>query len=374
LSGENAHFSPGIDEIRAQNVVGNNQSAFGIATNNPKSLTTSLERPKDRLNMSFTRVEQDGLEFYTLKANGSSGMSIAALARLCGVEHNSIRDLLKRIHGNKTRSKWLKPFLGEDLYLAINTPGTAKIIRANVCFAIVCYYAFESRKEPAEAKYAFGKFGLMGMEGWIQGITGWKPPTPPTELTEDTVIDFITDRMEPGMIAAGIQTDALIEMLKRGDFIGSGCRLYFYLEMMHLQGETPSERQICKDLKIAPSTLRKWLPKVHAWSHCADWLQLQARKGPEYPIQLRMHEELGGKMEAFTVAGRIDLVTDTEVIEIKQIAKWKDALGEVMSKGQFFPEHHKRIHLFGASDKLMEMIIEVCSVLEILATFEVSDL
>jgi hypothetical protein len=29
-----------------------------------------------------------------------------------GVEHNSIRDLLKRIHGNKTRSKWLKPFVG----------------------------------------------------------------------------------------------------------------------------------------------------------------------------------------------------------------------------------------------------------------------
>lgn len=324
--------------------------------------------------MSFTRVEQDGLEFYTLKANGASGMSIAALARLCGVEHNSIRDLLKRIHGNSTKSEWLKPFVGLSLDLATNLPGKAKIIRADVCFAIICYYAFESRKKPLEAKYAFGKFGPMGIEGWIQKITGWKPPAPATELTEDTVIDFINDRMEPGMIAAGIQTDALIEMLKRGDFIGSGCRLYFYLEMMHLQGETPSERQICQDLKIASSTLRKWLPKVHAWSHCADWLQLQARKGPEYPIQLRMHEELGGKMEAFTVVGRIDLVTDTEVIEIKQIAQWKDALGEVMAKGQCFPEHHKRIHLFGESDKLMAKIVPACSVLEVLVTYEVSDL
>jgi hypothetical protein len=324
--------------------------------------------------MSFTRVEQDGLEFYTLKANGASGMSIAALARLCGVEHNSIRDLLKRIHGNKTQSEWLKPFAGKSLDLATNLPGKAKIIRADACFAIICYYAFESRMKPPEAKYAFGKFGPMGIEGWIQKITGWKPETSATELSEDAVIDFITDRLEPGMIAAGIQTDALIEMLKRGDFIGSGCRLYFYLEMMHLQGETPSERQICKDLKIAPSTLRKWLPKVHAWSHCADWLQLQARKGPEYPIQLRMHEELGGKMEAFTVVGRIDLVTDTEVIEIKQIAQWKDAFGEVLAKGQFFPKHHKRIHLFGASDKLMEKIVPCCSVLEVLVTFEVSDL
>ncbi len=324
--------------------------------------------------MSFTRVEQDGVEFYTLKSNGASGMSIAALARLCGVERESIRKVLKRLHGTKTTSKWLNRVVGKPLYLAPKLPGMARIIRADVCFAIVGYYAFESDQKPEEAPYAFDKFGLMGMEGWIQEITGWKPETSGTELSEDTVIDFINDRMEPGMIAAGIQTDALIEMLKRGDFIGSGCRLYFYLEMMHLQGETPSERQICKDLKIAPSTLRKWLPKVHAWSHCADWLRLQARKGPEYPIQLRMHEELGGKMEAFTVAGRIDLVTDTEVIEIKQIAKWKDALGEVMSKGQFFPAHHKRIHLFGASDKLMEMIVEVCSIFEILVTFEVSDL
>jgi hypothetical protein len=320
--------------------------------------------------MSFTRVEQDGLEFYTLKANGASGMSIAALARLCGVERESIRKVLKRLHGTKTTSKWLNRVVGKPLYLAPKLPGMARIIRADVCFAIVGYYAFESDQKPEEAPYAFDKFGLMGMEGWIQEITGWKPETSATELSEDAVIDFIADRLEPGMIAAGIQTDALIEMLKRGDFTGSGCRLYFYLEMMHLQGETPSDRQICKDLKIAPSTLRKWLPKIHAWSRCADWLQLQARKGPEYPIQLRMHEELGGKMEAFTVAGRIDLVTDTEVIEIKQIAQWKDAVGEVLSKGQFFPKHHKRIHLFGAADKLMEVIVASCSVLEIVVTFE----
>jgi hypothetical protein len=324
--------------------------------------------------MSFTRVEQDGVEFYTLKSNGASGMSIAALARLCGVNDKSLAQLLDNIARGLVRSKRLKRFSGSDLYLGVKAQKGAVIIRAEVCSAIIRYYAFESSLKSEVAQYSYDKFADMGMEDWIQSITGWKPPTPTAELTEDAVIDFITDRLEPGMVAAGIQTDALIEMLKRGDFIGSGCRLYFYLEMMHLQGETPSERQICKDLKIAPSTLRKWLPKVHAWSHCADWLQLQARKGPEYPIQLRMHEELGGKMEAFTVVGRIDLVTDTEVIEIKQIAQWKDALGEVLAKGQCFPEHHKRIHLFGASDKLMEKIVPCCSVLEVLVTFEVSDL
>jgi hypothetical protein len=323
--------------------------------------------------MSFTRVEQDGVEFYTLKT-GVSGMSISGLARLCGIDRRAISRLLKRIHGTKLRSEWLKSFLGKDLCLGLNSVSGAKIIHGEACVAIIGYYAFEARYKTKAAEYAFKKFAYMGLEAWIQSITGWQPEAEATALTEDTVFEFISDRLEPGMIAAGIQAEALTEMLKRGDFNGTGCRLYFYLEMLHLQGQTPNDRQICKDLKIAPSTLRKWLPKVHAWSHCADWLQLQARKGPEYPIQLRMHEELGGKMEAFTAAGRIDLVTDTEVIEIKQIAKWKDALGEVMTKGQFFPEHHKRIHLFGAADKLMETIVAACSILEILVTFEPSDL
>jgi hypothetical protein len=53
LSCENAHLNPGIDEIRAQSVVENNQSAFGIATNNSKSLTTSLERSKGRAKYEF---------------------------------------------------------------------------------------------------------------------------------------------------------------------------------------------------------------------------------------------------------------------------------------------------------------------------------
>jgi hypothetical protein len=320
--------------------------------------------------MSFTRVEQDGIEFYTLKANGASGMSIAALARLCNINDKSLAQLLNNIARGLVRSKRLKRFTESNLYLGVKAPKGAVIIRAEVCSAIIRYYAFESNLKSEVAQYSYDKFADMGMEDWIQSITDWKPPTLATELTEEAVIDFISDRLEPGMIPVGIQTDAVIEMLKRGDFNGSGCRLYFYLEMLHLQGKAPNYRQICDDLKISPCTLRKWLPKIHAWSHCADWLQLQGRKGPEYPIQLRMCEELGGVMEAFTVAGRIDLVTDTEVIEIKRIADWKDAFGEVMAKGQFFPKHQKRIHLFGQAEKLRETIVTTCTAIDVTVTFE----
>ncbi len=320
--------------------------------------------------MSFTRVEQDGLEFYTLKANGVSGMSIAALARLCGVEHNSIREVLKRIHGKKTTSKWLKPFIDKELYLAINLRGQAKIIRADVCFAIICYYAFKSSRAPAEAKYAFGKFGPMGIEGWIHGITGWQPEATAPELTEDRVAEFIEARLTPGGIATEINADSVIQMLKQCGFTGAGYRLYFYLEMMHLQNQQPTMEQICADLKISHSTFKKWIPKVHAWSHCADWLQPQPRSGNEHPIQLRLHAELGGKMEAFTPIGPVDLVTSTEVIEIKRIEDWKEALGQVMAKAQCFPELSMRIHLFGESSKILKKVTKHCQFLNVLVTFE----
>jgi hypothetical protein len=324
--------------------------------------------------MSILRVEQDSVEFFTVEATGLSGMSQIGLSRLVDISHQSISDLIANIIAGRSRSKCFKPFSGKDFILQAQVMINGKnipvsIIPAHICAGIISYYAFISDHKTETAYYSSLKFSEMGIERWIQGITGWKSE-PPTELTEEAVIDFISDRLEPGMIPVGIQTDALIEMLKRGDFTGSGCRLYFYLEMMHLQGKTPGDRQICDDLKISPCTLRKWLPKIHAWSHCADWLQLQGRKGPEYPIQLRMCEELGGVMEAFTVAGRIDLVTDTEVIEIKRIADWKDAFGEVMAKGQFFPKHQKRIHLFGQAEKLRETIVTTCTAIDVTVTFE----
>jgi hypothetical protein len=61
------------------------------------------------------------------------------------------------------------------------------------------------------------------------------------------------------------------------------------------------------------------LPQIHEWTHCADWLEIVSRrKGAEFEIQKRLHQELGGKMEAYTPVGPIDLITKTEAIEIKR--------------------------------------------------------
>jgi hypothetical protein len=319
--------------------------------------------------MSFTRVEQDGLEFYTLKANGASGMSISALARLCRVNDKAIAYLLKQIARNKVHAKRLKPLVGKEIYLGTDLGFGARIIRAEICSGIIRYYAFESRFKNETAQYSFEKFAEMGIEAWIQGITGWKPQTIP-ELSLESVEAFVNDSLAAGELAISINPESIVKLLQKSKFSADGYRLYLYLEMLSLQEQTPTIDHICATLNISLSTFKKWLPKVHKWSRCADWIQLRTRQGTEFEIQCRMHQELGGDIEVHTIAGRIDLVTATEVIEIKKIAHWKDAFGEVIAKGQFFPKHQKRIHLFGTSDRLMEVIMPTCAAENVTVTFE----
>jgi hypothetical protein len=177
-------------------------------------------------------------------------MSIAALARLCGVERESIRKVLKRLHGTKTTSKWLNRVVGKPLYLAPELLGMARVIRANVCFAIVGYYAFESDQEPEEAPYAFDKFGLMGMESWIQEITGWQPQIA-AELTMESVEAFVNDFLPPGKLAVAIHPGEIIKLLQQSKFSADGYRLYLYLEMLALQAQTPAIDHICDTLNIS---------------------------------------------------------------------------------------------------------------------------
>jgi hypothetical protein len=329
--------------------------------------------------MSILRVEQDSVEFFTVAATGLSGMSQIGLSRLVDISHQSISDLIANIIAGRSLSKCFKPLLGKDFILQAQVIINGKkvpvsIIPAHVCGVIINYYAFISQHKTETAYYSSLKFTEMGIERWIQSITGWQPQPPAPELTmeaaEAFVETFINESLEKGQLAIAINPDSIINLLQQSKFSADGYRLYLYLEMLSLQAETPTIDHICETLNISLSTFKKWLPKVHKWSRCADWIQLRTRQGTEFEIQCRMHQELGGDIEVHTIAGRIDLVTDTEVIEIKKIAHWKDAFGEVMTKGQFFPQHQKRIHLFGPSDKLLATIVQMCAMAKITVTFE----
>lgn len=55
---------------------------------------------------------------------------------------------------------------------------------------------------------------------------------------------------------------------------------------------------------------------------------------------------VGGDTEVETPVGFIDVLSDTEVIEVKYYKKWKHGLGQVLAYQSFYPRLEKRLHLF----------------------------
>jgi hypothetical protein len=72
----------------------------------------------------------------------------------------------------------------------------------------------------------------------------------------------------------------------------------------------------------------------------------------ESRIRDRIAEELGGRVEVSCRHGRIDVVTDDEVIEVKHIVKYLHALGQVLGYGSDFPHLKKRVILFGTATEV----------------------
>jgi hypothetical protein len=81
----------------------------------------------------------------------------------------------------------------------------------------------------------------------------------------------------------------------------------------------------------------------------------------EKEIQNKLAKEYDAKTEVVTEVGNIDLLTDTEIIEIKCASNWKSALGQVISYGEFYPNHSKKIILFGEVGTSMDTIKRICA-------------
>lgn len=92
----------------------------------------------------------------------------------------------------------------------------------------------------------------------------------------------------------------------------------------------------------------------------------------EKEVQKRLQIELGGKIEVEVDIGFIDLLTDDEIIEIKEYSKWKHAVGQILMYSLDFPYHKKRIHLFNVKDDNKEkLLLEMkCKKYDINITYE----
>ena len=88
----------------------------------------------------------------------------------------------------------------------------------------------------------------------------------------------------------------------------------------------------------------------------------------EKQIQIRLCKELNGIREVKTVFVYIDILTSTEIIEIKDGSKWKHGIGQLIVYSEEYPTHKKRLHLFGVDYN--ESICKICEKNNIVVTYE----
>lgn len=88
--------------------------------------------------------------------------------------------------------------------------------------------------------------------------------------------------------------------------------------------------------------------------------QSKPRQASEKHCVLKLKKQLGGRTEVLTPVGRIDLLTDRQVIEVKSVDLWKAALGQAVAYGSYYPHHGLRLHLFGECDQKRKKAITQC--------------
>ena len=69
----------------------------------------------------------------------------------------------------------------------------------------------------------------------------------------------------------------------------------------------------------------------------------------EAQISDRLAKELNGSREAPTKFGRVDVLSNGWIVEVKEFTDWKAGLGQILAYADEFPGRQKRLHLFGLS-------------------------
>ncbi|MDV3002505.1 MAG: hypothetical protein N5P05_004160 (plasmid) [Chroococcopsis gigantea SAG 12.99] len=145
-------------------------------------------------------------------------------------------------------------------------------------------------------------------------------------------------------------------------------RLWLYLMMIDPFADTtaskekiyhpiPSPAEIASKIGASPEAVEKDIRKLKKLGLLPEGLlpKLRNHNPVEDRIRNRLRSEIGGLSEISTPVGRIDLLTDTEIIEVKRFGDWKAALGQILIYSAFYPEHQKRIHLFGCKTELEKL-------------------
>lgn len=145
-------------------------------------------------------------------------------------------------------------------------------------------------------------------------------------------------------------------------------RLWLYLEKV--KPSKPTSKELAKRLGTSPRTIEKAIDRLAELGLCEPPNRIQ-HTYIEKAVRDRLHSQLNGLIEVGTLAGRIDLLTNTEIIEVKHVSEWKSAMGQVLAYSSFYPKHSKRIHLWGRKGEMASATaVTTCLELNIAVTFQ----
>ena len=138
-------------------------------------------------------------------------------------------------------------------------------------------------------------------------------------------------------------------------------------ELIRLKGQGFKQREMAHVLGISESAVSQQFKRL-------EKLQSDTpRAAEEKRIQDKLSRELQAAVEIQCPAGFIDILSATEIIEIKRADRWKSAVGQVLAYQIYFPNHRPRIHLFWRGSERYpntNAVLECCSRLKVLVSWE----
>ncbi|KOR32379.1 hypothetical protein TI05_07650 [Achromatium sp. WMS3] len=243
----------------------------------------------------------DTLAFYTKRDSGESGMSVKSLANGCGVALNALQVLLEEknidffLEGtnkqgdsiadsliNKAKRGTTKP---ADFYL-IKTPAIHVILDIH-CERIFRYYAYESRYKKTKARELYIAYTKHGIRDSIQAKTQYDPQW--ALFHNKSTLETIDEKFKTKI------TELELKLVEKDT------------QLVQKDKTITELTQENKILKFKPQKESAYLKMLHAM--------------------------VGGEREVYIDGprpGRIDIVTDKMMLEVKNAKDFREAYGQLL--------------------------------------------
>lgn len=121
---------------------------------------------------------------------------------------------------------------------------------------------------------------------------------------------------------------------------------------------------ICKRTSRRRASARRYEANP-AYQHALQRKHAEKNHSKSFDISFILKHYPYECTEISTIYGGIDVLTDTQVIEVKKYQHWKKGIGQLMTFGLLYPDHEKVLILLGKIERDNSLIVDACKQLGI---------